>query len=112
MLNKLVLLRRFTYFYLMGYVRITVLLRNGGKRSGVRAFAEPMNLEDIRRHALALSGEALGSGAIEGVVVKEVAADDPAVVAFIMRDRRSNNVVPRSDGEHPIAREMQRRPPR
>lgn len=96
----------------MGYVRITIYLRNGGRRSGVRAFSEPMNLEEIRQHAWALSSEALGRGAIEEVDVREVSADDPAVVAMILRDRQTNKSVPRSDGEHAYAKELGRRPPR
>jgi hypothetical protein len=96
----------------MGYARITIFLRNGGKRSGVRAFSEPMNLEDIRQHAWRLSSKVLGRGAIEDVVVKEVPADDPAVVALILKEQQRKMPIPRSDGEHPYPRQMQRRPPR
>ena len=94
----------------MGYVRISIHLRNGEKRSGVRAFSEPMNLEDIRQHAWTLSSEVLGRGAIEDVVVKEVPPTDSAVVALILREQQKKKPVPRRDGEHPYVRQMQRRP--
>jgi hypothetical protein len=83
-----------------------------GKRSGVRAFAEPLNLDEIRQHAWVLSSEALGRGAIEKVVVEEVAEDDSAVVALILSNHQKHKAAPRSDGEHPIAEEMQRSQPR
>lgn len=68
----------------MPYARITILLRDGTRRSGVRKFPEPMNLADIRAHAWQLSAEVLGRGAIENVTVSELPADDPAVVALIL----------------------------
>jgi hypothetical protein len=96
----------------MGYVHITIHLRGGGKRCGVRAFAEPMNLEDIRRHAWHLAAEVLGRNAIENVSAREVPADDPAVVALILGEQRKNKSTPRSTGEHPYIKQQQRRPPR
>lgn len=96
----------------MGYVRITIELRNGGKRSGVRAFQEPMNLVDIRTHAWQLSAEVLGRDAIEDVVVREVPANDPAVVSLILSQRWRYESVPRSDGKHPYLKQQQRKPPR
>jgi hypothetical protein len=71
----------------MPYARITILLRNGTRRTGVRHFPEPMNLEDIRTQAWQLSAEVLGRGVIENVVVAEVPADDPAVVALILEQQ-------------------------
>jgi hypothetical protein len=93
----------------MGYVRITIQLRNGHKRSGVRAFTEPMNLEDIRKHAFHLSAEALGRGAIDDVEVHEVPATDPAVVAMISKGTRGKSNFT-SDGTHPYVKQQQRRP--
>src|SRR3981081_4489147 len=69
----------------MGYVRITIQLIKGGKRSGVRKFSDPMITEDIRKHAFHLASEVLGRSAIANVTVTEVPADDPAVVALILR---------------------------
>jgi len=68
----------------MGYVRITIILRDGTMKSGVRAFAEPMALEDIRAQAFHLAAEVLGRHGIEQVTVQEVPATDPAVVALIL----------------------------
>jgi hypothetical protein len=96
----------------MGYVRITIHLVDGSHRSGVRKFPEPMNLEDIRIHARQLAGEVLGRGTIADVIVMEVPADDPAVVAMILRDEYRNKPVPRSDGEHPYLKQQRRKPPR
>ncbi len=96
----------------MGYVRITIKLVDGSQRSGVRKFPEPMNLEDIRTHAWQLAGEVLGRGAIEDVIVVEVPANDPAVVAIILRDEYRNKPVPRGDGEHPYLKQQRRKPPR
>jgi len=96
----------------MGYVRITIHLANGGHRSGVRKFSEPMILEDIRKHAWQLAAEVLGRGAIEDVTVTEVSADDPAVVAMIINQEYRNKSVPRSDGEHPYLKQQRRKPPR
>jgi hypothetical protein len=96
----------------MGYVRIIIRLVDGTQRSGVRKFPEPMNLEDIRRHAWHLAGEVMGRGSIEDVIVAEVPADDPAVVAMILGDAQRNKLVQRSDGEHPYLKEQRRKPPR
>jgi len=96
----------------MGYVRITILLCNRGKRSGVRGFPDPMNLEEIRAHAWHLAEEVLGRREIENVTVDEVAADDPAVVALILGQQRRNEAVRPSNGEHPYVKQQQRRPPR
>ena len=85
----------------MPYARITILLHDGTRRTGVRHFPEPMNLEDIRKHAWQLSADVLGRGAIEDVTVTEVPADDPAVVALILDQRRSTKPIPPSDGTHP-----------
>jgi hypothetical protein len=96
----------------VGYVRITIKLCDGSKRSGVRAFPQSMNLEDIRKHAWQLAGEVLGRGAIEDVIVGEVPADDPAVVALILGQQRRNKQAEQSNGEHPYVKQQQRRPPR
>jgi hypothetical protein len=96
----------------MGYVRITILLSKGGTRSGVRAFPEPMNLEDIRRHAWKLTAEALGQRAIAEIIVDEVPADDPAVVALILSQNRKNLPVSSNTGQHPYVKQQNRRPPR
>jgi hypothetical protein len=96
----------------MGYVRITIGLIGGGKRTGIRKFPEPMNMEDIRNHAWQLASDVLGRGAIEDVKVAEVAADDPGVVALILSQQQKNNAVPRSDGEHPYLKHQRRKPPR
>jgi hypothetical protein len=68
----------------MGYVRIIIRLIDGGLRSGIRKFPEPMKLEDIRNHAWQLAAEVLGRGAIEDITISEVAADDRGVVAMIL----------------------------
>jgi hypothetical protein len=99
-------------FAAMGYVRITIWLIGGGKRSGIRKFPEPMNMEDIRDHSWLLAGEVLGRGAIEDVSVEEVSANDPGVVAIILTQHRINDSVPRSDGEHPYLKHQRRKPPR
>jgi hypothetical protein len=96
----------------MGYVRITIELRSGRKRSGVRSFPEPMNLEDIRMQSWQLSAEVLGRGAVEDVTVCEVPASDPAVVSRILRQKGQYKPVPRSNGQHPYVTQQKRRPPR
>jgi hypothetical protein len=68
----------------MPYARITILLRDGTSRSGVRIFPEPMILGESRAQARQLSAELLGHGAIEDVLVAEVPADDLAVVALLL----------------------------
>lgn len=85
----------------MGYVRITIHLAAGGTRSGIRPIPEPINLPDVRDQALRLASESLGRAAIADVTVEEVPADDPAVVALILRDQAHKKEIPRSDGEHP-----------
>lgn len=94
----------------MGYVRITIQLRDGGKRSGVRSFAEPMNLEEIRKHAWHLAAEVLGRHAIEDVAAWKVPADDPAIVALILGEKRKCKPPLSTDGKHPYVRQQQRRP--
>ena len=96
----------------MGYVRITIRLRDGTMRSGVRPFAEPMVLEDIRAHALQLTAEVLGRHTIEQITVQEVPATDPAVVALILSEKSRNKSIPPSDGKHPYLKDLQRKPPR
>lgn len=96
----------------MGYVRITIELRNGSKRSGVRSFQEPLNLEEIRMHAWQLSSEVLGRQEIEDVTVREVPADDPAVVRLILSQKELGRPVPRSTGQHPYLVQQKRRPQR
>lgn len=96
----------------MGYVRITIRLSDGSQRSGMRKFTEPMNMEDIRAHAWQLAGDALGKGAVEQVIVMEIPADDPAVVAMILSHDQRNKPVPRSDGEHPYLKQQCWKPPR
>ena len=81
----------------MGYVRITIELRDGGRRSGVRAFQEPMNLAEIRMHAMQLSSDVLGRGEIEDITVVDVPADDPAIVYLILGQKKRFQSVPRSD---------------
>ena len=87
----------------MGYVRITIHLTNGKKRTGVRRVAEPMNLADIRSHARQLSEETLGRDKIEDVIVVELPADHPDVVAYILR--KQPKPIFKSDGTHPYLKE-------
>ena len=96
----------------MGYARIIIRLFDGTQRSGVRRFPEPMDLDAIRNQARQLAGEVLGPRAIEEVIVTELPADDPAVVALILSEARRGEVVPRSDGEHPYLRHQGRKPAR
>jgi len=94
----------------MGYARITIYLVDGSKRTGVRRFEEPMNLHDIRMHALHLSAEVLGRAAIGDVIVQEVPATDPAVIALILGEEKRNRPIPRSDGTHPFIKQQNRKP--
>lgn len=94
----------------MGYVRITILLRDGGKRSGVRRFEEPLVLNDIRAQAFQLAAEVLGRDVIDEVIVQELPATDPAVVALILDELKRSKPVPRSDGVHPYIKDQQRKP--
>ena len=96
----------------MGYVRITIHLVAGGKRSGVRRFPEPNNVNDVRIHAWQLAAEALGREAIGDVSVAELPADDPAVVAFILGQQKKDKPAVESDGEHPYVKQQRRNPPR
>jgi|HubBroStandDraft_2_1064218.scaffolds.fasta_scaffold1025165_1 hypothetical protein len=96
----------------MGYTRITILLVDGTKLAGVRHFPEPIVVADIRSQAWHLAGEVLGRERIQDVVVTELAADDPAVVALILGQQRKNREVPRSDGEHPYLKQQRRKPSR
>jgi hypothetical protein len=96
----------------MGYVRITIQLRNGGTRTGVRRFPEPIIMNDIRKHAWQLSAEVLGRGAIADVTVVEVPASDPAVVALILSNHARAKPIPKSSGEHPYVTQQQRKPGR
>ena len=63
-------------------------------------------------HAWHLSEEVLGRPAIQDVTVVELPADDPAVVAFILRDDRKHISTPANNGEHPYVKQQHRRPPR
>ena len=84
----------------MPYARITILLRDGSRRSGVRKFPSPMNLADIRTHAWRLSAEVLGRGSIEDVTVTELPADDPGVVALLLGQQRRKQPGNPDDGSH------------
>lgn len=102
-------------FYLrpkMPYVHITIHLRDGTTRSGVRSIAGPLILEDVRKLAWRLSAETIGHQAIEDVTVKELPPDDPAVVALIVSEQGRAKPIPRSDGTHPYVKQQHRRPPR
>jgi hypothetical protein len=114
LLKKLAFPSIFSYLRLrMSYARITIHLKGGGIRSGIRHFDDPMNLQDIRAHALQLAAESLGRGSIEQVTVEEVPASDPAVVALILKDKvRKNMGVAPSDGKHPYLKQQLRKPPR
>jgi hypothetical protein len=92
----------------MGYVRITISLADGSYRSGVRQFAEPVILEDVRAHALLLSAESLGKGNILDITVEKVDGNDPAVMALIRSEQRRNIVIV-SDGTHPYLKDKQRK---
>ena len=94
----------------MAYVRITIELQNGKSRTGIRHFPDAEQLESIRSHARQLSVEALGRAAIVDVIVEALPADDPAVVAFILRGQRRISTPELSTGEHPFTREQHRRP--
>lgn len=96
----------------MPYVQITIHLLDGTTRSGVRSISGPLILEDVRMHAWRLSAEALGHQAIGEVTVRELPADDPAVVALILSEKGKPKTIPRSDGVHPYVKQQQRRPPR
>ena len=96
----------------MGYVRITILLVDGRRRSGVRRFGEPIIVEDIRNQARKLAAEVLGRSVIEDVIVMELPADDPAVVALILHEGRRNKIVIQSDGVHPYLKQRGGKPPR
>ena len=96
----------------MPYVHIEIHLREGTSRSGVRSISGPLILEDVRKLAWRLSAESLGHHAIEDVTVKELPADDPAVVALIVSEEIKTKTIPRSDGVHPYIKQQQRRPPR
>jgi hypothetical protein len=96
----------------MPYAHITIHLRDGTTRSGVRSISGPLILEDVRKLAWRLSAETLGHQAIEDVTVKELPADDPAVVALIVSEKEKARTIPRSDGTHPYVKHQQRRPPR
>lgn len=94
----------------MGYGRITIHLVDGSTRTGVRAFTDPMNLNDIRIHAWHLAAEVLSRAAIGDVTVQEVPATDPAVIALILREEKRNKPTPRSDGTHSYVKRQNRRP--
>jgi hypothetical protein len=63
-------------------------------------------------HAWQLAAETLGRRAIEEVSVHEVPANDPAVVALILREERKSKSTTPSTGEHPYVKQQHRRPPR
>jgi hypothetical protein len=67
-------------------------------------------VEEIRKHAWLLSKDVLGQQAIEDVLVEELLPNDPAVVALILKSnaKRGSNIS--SDGQHPFAKQQQRRP--
>jgi hypothetical protein len=93
----------------MGYIRIIIHLFNGARRSGIRPFPEPMNLDEIRKHARQLASDVLGNTVIEDVTVSEVTASDPEVVALILGQIQRSKPVPRSDGEHPYLKHQQKK---
>jgi hypothetical protein len=71
----------------MSYVRITIHLKGGGRRTGVRYFLTDIALKDIQSHAWQLSVEALGRAVIEHLDVEELPPEHPAVVAYICRSQ-------------------------
>jgi hypothetical protein len=93
----------------MIYVRLTIRLKDGSSRSGVRPFSDGTKLEDIRSHAWQLSAEILGMDAIAEVFVQELRATDPAVAALLMFDEMKKIKAPASDGQHPFAKQQQRK---
>jgi hypothetical protein len=82
----------------MAYIRITIHLRDGTKRSGVRSFSGPFVPEEIRMHAWRLSAEVLGHQAKEDVTVQELPPDDPAKVTLILKEQTKVKTIPRSGG--------------
>jgi hypothetical protein len=96
----------------MSYVRISIHLKGGGLRTGVRHFSTDIALKDIKAHAWQLSVEALSRGAIDRVDVEELPPEHPAVVAYICRSQGLSQSPVRSSGEHPFLSEQKRRPPR
>jgi hypothetical protein len=96
----------------MSNVRIVTLLLDGGRRSGIRQFPEPMELNKIKDQAWRLVGEVLGCGPICGMVAMEVSASDPEVVALILGKRQKRVAVPGSDGTPPFVKQHQWKPPR
>lgn len=96
----------------MPCIHITICLRDGTQRSGVRLIPDPVVLEGIRHQAWRLAGEVLGREHIEDVQVNELPASDPALVALIISNKAKSISIPRSDGEHPYTKQQQRRPPR
>ena len=96
----------------MPYVHITIYLRDGTHRYGIRVIPDPVVLEDLRRQAWRLAGDVLGSENIDDVVVRELSASDPAVVTLIVAEKAKAITIPRSDGTHPYLKQAQRRPPR
>jgi hypothetical protein len=92
------------------YVRITVFLNNGQRRSGIRHSADSEKLENIRVHAARLSADALGREAIKDVTVEMLPATDPAVVAILSRYKKPGPLRERSTGEHLFTRDQWRKP--
>ena len=96
----------------MTYVRITLRLRNGQQKTGIRHFPEPVKLTEIRAQALALSAQVLGRGAIDEVTVQELPPDDPGVVAYILHHQSPKKAPEPITGRRSYPSQENRRPPR
>jgi hypothetical protein len=96
----------------MSYIRITIHLKGGARRTGVRHFPTDIALRDIQAHAWQLSVEALGREAIAHLDVEKLPSEHSAVVAYICRSQGLSRNPVRSSGEHPFLSDQKRRPPR
>ncbi|HVW62263.1 MAG TPA: hypothetical protein VHC48_19565 [Puia sp.] len=71
----------------MPYFRIIIIKRNGLKHAGIRHFHEAISLKNIRAEVREKTVAALGPLAIADILIEEVPADHPEVVAFILQQK-------------------------
>ena len=84
----------------MPYYRIIVIKQNGLRNSGIRHFPENLTYKQIEQEIWQKAKETIGRLAIADILITNVPADHPDVVAFLLRQRDAV----KKENRYPFAR--------